>query len=330
MTSFDSRRIAYNRADAGVMRVQLIAASGQRAGRTVPVGKVTWQKVGRVTEPGRYMFTFGWVTVTAEDLAIWQQFPERLVRAGQDAERGYRGRISSRRLRSRRWSDDRSVRTARNERGFAANPPPANPPPTASHPRRAAPPGAPGWLRPPHPPATAGDHGRSTPLGLTASTAKPSRASPQRQRALPAQAFLIDHQRAAGRRRLPRRHQQRRALAIVAQGVRPQRQRDQTRRRPAAPRSRPGRMTRPRQARDRRPACRRRRPPATPSARKHPCDVLHPDQMQPPVLAADADGVAVGGDQDVRLRRRQRPDHRRAPARPRRSSAAACATARAG
>jgi hypothetical protein len=39
------------------------------------VDKVTWQKVGRVTEPGRYMFTFGWVTVTAEDLAIWNQFP---------------------------------------------------------------------------------------------------------------------------------------------------------------------------------------------------------------------------------------------------------------
>lgn len=42
----------------------------------MPFGKVTWQKVGRVTEPGRYMFTFGFVTITAEDLAIWQQFPE--------------------------------------------------------------------------------------------------------------------------------------------------------------------------------------------------------------------------------------------------------------
>jgi hypothetical protein len=37
--------------------------------------KVTWQQVGRVTEPGRYMFRFGWLTVTAEDLAVWQQFP---------------------------------------------------------------------------------------------------------------------------------------------------------------------------------------------------------------------------------------------------------------
>ena len=40
------------------------------------VNKVTWQQVGHVTEPGRYMFRFGWLTITAEDLAIWQQFPD--------------------------------------------------------------------------------------------------------------------------------------------------------------------------------------------------------------------------------------------------------------
>lgn len=40
------------------------------------VNKITWQKAGRVTNPGRYMFTFGWLTVTADDLAIWKQFPE--------------------------------------------------------------------------------------------------------------------------------------------------------------------------------------------------------------------------------------------------------------
>ena len=39
------------------------------------VNKITWQKAGNVTEPGRYMFTFGWLTVTAEDLAVWEQFP---------------------------------------------------------------------------------------------------------------------------------------------------------------------------------------------------------------------------------------------------------------
>ena len=39
------------------------------------VNKITWAKVGGVTEPGRYMFRFGWLTITAEDLAIWQQLP---------------------------------------------------------------------------------------------------------------------------------------------------------------------------------------------------------------------------------------------------------------
>jgi hypothetical protein len=37
--------------------------------------KVTWAQVGGVTEPGRYMFRFGYVTVTAGDLALWAQFP---------------------------------------------------------------------------------------------------------------------------------------------------------------------------------------------------------------------------------------------------------------
>jgi hypothetical protein len=40
------------------------------------VNKISWQQVGHVTEPGRYMFRFGWLTITAEDLAVWQQFPD--------------------------------------------------------------------------------------------------------------------------------------------------------------------------------------------------------------------------------------------------------------
>ncbi len=40
------------------------------------INKITWQKAGRVTEPGRYMFTFGWLTVTAEDLRVWERFPD--------------------------------------------------------------------------------------------------------------------------------------------------------------------------------------------------------------------------------------------------------------
>ena len=41
----------------------------------MPASKVTWTQVGQVTEPGRYMFKFGWLVVTAEDLDIWKQFP---------------------------------------------------------------------------------------------------------------------------------------------------------------------------------------------------------------------------------------------------------------
>jgi len=40
------------------------------------VDKVTWQKVGHVSEPGRYMYRFGWLTMTAEDLAVWTRFPD--------------------------------------------------------------------------------------------------------------------------------------------------------------------------------------------------------------------------------------------------------------
>lgn len=40
------------------------------------VNKVTWQQVGHVTEPGRYMFRFGWLTIMPDDLAIWAQFPD--------------------------------------------------------------------------------------------------------------------------------------------------------------------------------------------------------------------------------------------------------------
>jgi hypothetical protein len=39
------------------------------------VNKITWAQVGRVTDPGRYMFTFGWLTIAAEDLALWVKYP---------------------------------------------------------------------------------------------------------------------------------------------------------------------------------------------------------------------------------------------------------------
>ena len=40
------------------------------------VNKVNWSQVGRVTEPGRYMYKFGWLTITAQELEVWQRFPD--------------------------------------------------------------------------------------------------------------------------------------------------------------------------------------------------------------------------------------------------------------
>ena len=39
------------------------------------VNKVTWQQVGHVTEPGSYMFRFGRLTISPQDLAIWKRYP---------------------------------------------------------------------------------------------------------------------------------------------------------------------------------------------------------------------------------------------------------------
>ena len=50
------------------------------------VNKITWQKAGRVSEPGRYMFTFGWLTIAAEDLAVWEQFPDAAFTMVKTAE----------------------------------------------------------------------------------------------------------------------------------------------------------------------------------------------------------------------------------------------------
>jgi hypothetical protein len=53
------------------------------------VNKITWQKAGRVTKPGRYMLSFGWLTVTAEDLAVWELHPDAsftLVEVAGDAD----------------------------------------------------------------------------------------------------------------------------------------------------------------------------------------------------------------------------------------------------
>jgi hypothetical protein len=51
------------------------AGQADRELATHLVTKITWAQVGRVTDPGRYMFRFGWLTITANDLAIWQAYP---------------------------------------------------------------------------------------------------------------------------------------------------------------------------------------------------------------------------------------------------------------
>lgn len=37
--------------------------------------KLTWAQVGRATKPGRYLFKFGWLTIRAEDLYVWENYP---------------------------------------------------------------------------------------------------------------------------------------------------------------------------------------------------------------------------------------------------------------
>jgi hypothetical protein len=51
------------------------AGQADRELATQLVTKITWAQVGRVTDPGRYMFRFGWLTITANDLAIWPAYP---------------------------------------------------------------------------------------------------------------------------------------------------------------------------------------------------------------------------------------------------------------
>ena len=43
---------------------------------TLTAKKINWAIAGRVTDPDRYIFRFGWLTITADDLAIWQTYPD--------------------------------------------------------------------------------------------------------------------------------------------------------------------------------------------------------------------------------------------------------------
>jgi len=40
------------------------------------VNKITWDKIGRVTEPGRYKCFFGYLNVTQDDIDVWSRYPD--------------------------------------------------------------------------------------------------------------------------------------------------------------------------------------------------------------------------------------------------------------
>jgi hypothetical protein len=86
-TGFPREPAAASGASLSEIATELARAEGASTPR--PVNKVNWAQVGRGTKPGRYLFRFGWVTVMAEDLAIWEQYPNaaftllRTVRAAE-------------------------------------------------------------------------------------------------------------------------------------------------------------------------------------------------------------------------------------------------------
>jgi hypothetical protein len=41
----------------------------------VRVNKINWDKIDRMTEPGRYKCFFGYLTVTADDIEVWTRYP---------------------------------------------------------------------------------------------------------------------------------------------------------------------------------------------------------------------------------------------------------------
>jgi hypothetical protein len=73
---FDMRELAqvaehvHDGSEIGVS--EIVAGEGES---NLVVNKITWAQAGRVTDPGRYMVRFGWLTITADDLAIWVKYP---------------------------------------------------------------------------------------------------------------------------------------------------------------------------------------------------------------------------------------------------------------
>lgn len=66
--------------------------------KELSVNKITRRQLGRLTEPGRYALNFGWLTITAEDLVVWEKFPNAafaLVKTASAADDGEEFRLGS-------------------------------------------------------------------------------------------------------------------------------------------------------------------------------------------------------------------------------------------
>ncbi|MGY3116552.1 hypothetical protein ACVWXQ_000487 [Bradyrhizobium sp. S3.14.4] len=50
------------------------------------VNKINWDKIGRVTEPGRYKCFFGYLTVSSEDIEGVDALPRRDIHLDRPAD----------------------------------------------------------------------------------------------------------------------------------------------------------------------------------------------------------------------------------------------------
>jgi hypothetical protein len=99
---WSARELAASGASLSEIATELARAAALTKARTEPrspvlpkssVNKIIWAQAGRVTEPGRYMFKFGWLTITPEDLAVWVNYPNAaftLLRTSPTEESEYR------------------------------------------------------------------------------------------------------------------------------------------------------------------------------------------------------------------------------------------------
>lgn len=64
----------YLRPIAPAFRIRLDGAGFEGAIK-LTVNKIKWARLGSVTEPGRYEYPFGYLTISSEDLAVSKHYP---------------------------------------------------------------------------------------------------------------------------------------------------------------------------------------------------------------------------------------------------------------